>query len=143
MQLLSHINFVAVIVAAIVAIAIGSIWFGPRTFFPVWWKAMGRPADEKPGGENMAIVFGATFVAQFVQALAVSIVVAMQADRGNGQLGAFDGLFIGLLVGIGFAAAASLTHRLFAGQSFKVWAIEVGADVVSLTAMAVIISLWR
>ena len=143
MSLLSHINFAAVVVAAIAAIAIGSIWFGPRTFFPVWWAAMGRPADEKPGGQNMAVVFGATFLGQFVQALAVSVVVAMQADRGHGQLGAFDGLFIGLLVGVGFAAAASLSHRLFAGQSFKVWAIEVGSDVVSLTVMSIIIALWR
>jgi hypothetical protein len=143
MLLLSHINFPAVIVAAIAAIAIGSIWFGPRTFFPVWWAAMGRPADEKPGGQNMAVVFGSTFVAQFVQAFAVAIVVAMQADRGNNQLGAFDGLFIGLLLGVGIAAAASLTHRLFAGQSFKVWAIEVGNDIVSLTVMSVIIALWR
>jgi RsiW-degrading membrane proteinase PrsW (M82 family) len=104
---------------------------------------MGRSAEEKPGGQNMVVVFGATFVSQFVQALAVAVVVAMQADRGNGQLGTFDGIFIGLLVGIGFAAAASLGHRLFAGQNFKVWAIEVGADVVCLTAMAIIISLWR
>ena len=91
----------------------------------------------------MAVVFGSTFVAQFVQAFAVAIVVAMQADRGNNQLGAFDGLFIGLLLGVGIAAAASLTHRLFAGQSFKVWAIEVGNDIVSLTVMSVIIALWR
>ena len=143
MSLLSQINFAAVVVAAIVAIAISSIWFGPRTFFPVWWAAMGRSAEEKPGGQNMVVVFGATFVSQFVQALAVAVVVAMQADRGNGQLGTFDGIFIGLLVGIGFAAAASLGHRLFAGQNFRVWAIEVGADVVCLTAMAIIISLWR
>ncbi len=143
MSLLAHINFAAVIVATISAIAIGSIWFGPRTFFPVWWAAMGRPKDEKPGGENMTVVFAGTFIGQFVQAMAVAIVVAMQADRGNGQLGAFDGLFIGLLVGVGFAAAASLSHRLFAGQSFKVWAIEVGSDVVSLTVMSIIIALWR
>jgi hypothetical protein len=133
-----------VVVAAIVAIAISSVWFGPRTFFPIWWKAMGRSENEKPGGENMLIVFASTFVAQFVMAFAVAIVVAMQASRGSGTLGAFDGLFIGLLVGVGFAAAASvLGHRLFAGQSFKVWLIEVGADVLCLTVMSVIIALWR
>jgi len=143
MSLLSHMNFWAVLVAAVAAFGIGAIWFGPRTFFPVWWKAMGRSADEKPGGENMGVVFGATFLGQLVQAFAVAIVVAMQADRGAGQLGVFDGVLIGLLVGVGFAAAASLSHRLFAGQNFKVWAIEVGADIVSLTVMAIIISAWR
>jgi len=142
-SILSNINYWAVLVAAVAAIAIGSIWFGPRTFFPVWWKAMGRSADEKPGGENMGIVFGGTFLGQFVQAFAVAIIVAMQADRGAGQLGAFDGLLIGLVLGVGIAAAASLSHRLFAGQSFKVWAIEVGSDVVSIAVMAIIIAAWR
>ena len=143
MSILSNINYWAVLVAAVAAIAIGSIWFGPRTFFPVWWKAMGRSADEKPGGENMGIVFGGTFLGQFVQAFAVAIIVAMQADRGAGQLGTFDGLLIGLVLGVGIAAAASLSHRLFAGQSFKVWAIEVGSDVVSIAVMAIIIAAWR
>ena len=143
MSLFSHINFVAVLVAAVAAFGIGAVWFGPRTFFPVWWKAMGRDVNEKPGGENMGVVFGATFLGQLAQAFAVSIVVAMQADRGGQTLGAFDGVLIGLLLGIGIAAAASLSHRLFAGQNFKVWAIEVGADIVSITTMAIIISAWR
>jgi len=143
MILFSQINFAAVVVAAVAAIAIGSIWFGPRTFFPVWWKAMGRSADEKPGGENMGIVFAGTFVGQFAQAFAVSVVLAWFAASNGGMVSFGDALVVGLVLGVGFAAAASLPHRLFAGQSFTVWALEVGNDIVSITVMALIIGLWR
>ena len=143
MILFSQINFAAVVVAAVAAIAIGSIWFGPRTFFPVWWKAMGRSADEKPGGENMGIVFAGTFVGQFTQAFAVSIVMAWFAASNGGMVSFGDALVVGLVLGVGLAAAASLSHRLFAGQSFTVWLLEVGNDIVGITVMAIIIGLWR
>ena len=143
MILFAQINYAAVVVAAVAAIAIGSIWFGPRTFFPVWWKAMGRSADEKPGGENMGIVFAGTFVGQFTQAFAVSVAIAWFAASNGGVVSFGDALVVGLVLGVGIAAAASLSHRLFGGQSFKVWAIEVGSDIVSITVMALIIGLWR
>jgi hypothetical protein len=61
----------------------------------------------------------------------------------NPNFGALDGGLVGLLLGIGLAAASSLSHRLFAGQNFKVWAIEVSSDVVNLTIMGLIIGAWR
>jgi len=36
------INWLAVLVASLASFVIGFAWFSPKTFFPVWWKAMGR-----------------------------------------------------------------------------------------------------
>ena len=52
------------------------------------------------------------------------------------------GLLVGALVGAGIAAAASLGHRLFAGQGLKVWAIEVGGDILGLTLIGGVLSFW-
>ena len=41
-----------------------------------------------------------------------------------------------------FAAAGSLSHRLFSGQGIRVWLIEVGGDVVSLTLAGLVIGLF-
>ncbi len=143
MSALANINFAAVAVAAVAAIAIGSVWFGPRTFFPVWWKAMGRSTDEKPGGENMGIVFGGTFVGQFAQAVAVALVMAFVSGPNNNPIAFGDVVILGLVMGIGLAGAASLSHRLFAGQNFKVWILEAGNDIASILVMSLIIGLWR
>lgn len=45
------------------------------------------------------------------------------------------GVLAGLLSGIGFAAASSLSYRLFGGDGFKVCAIQVGGDVGGLTGV--------
>lgn len=133
----SDIHWTAVLISALVGIASGAIWFGPRTFYPVWAKAMGKTAGEIPGaGMNMGMVFGATFVAQFVQATVLAF-----ALTGMDGLNAVNGFFGGLIIGIGIAAASALGHRLFGGQGFKVWIIEVGNDVLNLALMGLIIGL--
>lgn len=135
---LSNIHWVAVVVSALVGIASGAIWFGPNTFYPAWWRAMGRTENEVPGdGLSMGIVFGSTFIAQFVQATGMALVITMVEEPSG-----FKGGLVGLVVGIGIAATASLGHRLFAGQGFKVWAIEVSNDVLNLVLMGIILGAW-
>ena len=135
---LSGIHWIAVLVSALVAIASGAIWFGPRTFYPTWAKALGKSEGEVPGaGMNMGIVFGATFLSQFVQATSLALVLTAVKDLNAGK-----GLLAGFVIGIGIAAASSLGHRLFSGHGFKVWALEVGNDVLNLTLMGLIIGAW-
>jgi hypothetical protein len=135
---ISEINWIAVLVSALVAIASGAIWFGPRTFYPTWWKAMGNAEGVVPGaGMNMGIVFASTFISQFVQATALALVLTSLDGLNAGK-----GLLAGLVIGIGIAAASSLGHRLFGGHGFKVWAIEVSNDALNLALMGLIIGAW-
>lgn len=136
---LSNVHWVAVAVSALVGIASGAIWFGPKTFYPLWWKAMGHAEGEIPGaGMNMGIVFGSTFFAQFVQATGLALVISMLSEPSG-----FKGGIVGLVVGVGIAAASSLGHRLFGGHGFKVWAIEISNDVLNLFLMGIILGAWR
>ena len=138
----TQLNWLAIFVAFVAAFIAGAIWFGPKTFFPMWWRAMGKdPANMEVTG-NMGVIFGSTAVAAFVEAVAVASVIHFVA-LSNPNFGALDGGLVGLLLGVGLAAASSLSHRLFAGQNFKVWAIEVSSDVVNLTIMGLIIGAWR
>jgi len=139
------VNFVAVFVASIAAFAAGGLWFGPKTFFPVWWKAMGRDPDDTPGkGMNMGVVFAGTYAAQFAQALGLAVLIGIaRAADGGLDYGAIDGALTGLIVAGTIAAAASLPHRLFAGHGFKVWVLEIGSDLVNLTVAGAILGAWK
>jgi len=140
---LAELNWLAIIVATLAAFVAGAIWFGPKTFFPVWWKLMGKTPGEDPGANaNMPVVFGSTFVGALVQAFTLAVVIHFVA-AGDASFGAVAGGLTGLLVGIGLGAASSLSHRLFAGVGFRVWLIEVGSDVLNLTIMGVILGAWR
>lgn len=135
-----QINLLAVLFAGLAGIAIGSIWFGPKTFFPIWWAEMGRKPGEVPAAATSpAVTFGLTFVAAFVQAFSLALILAM-AKLAMPGLTALDGLVIGALAGFGFAAASSLSHKLFGGISLKAWVLEVGQDIVSLSVMGLIIA---
>ena len=140
---LANLNWLAIVAATLAAFAAGAIWFGPKTFFPTWWKLMGKDATEEPGANsNMVVIFGSTFVGALVQAVTVASVIYFVA-AGDSGFGALGGALTGFLIGIGLAAASSLGHRLFAGQGFRVWLIEVGSDVVNLTIMGLILGAWR
>lgn len=132
-------NFLAVILATVAGFAIGGLWFGPKTFFPVWWKLMGKSPEEQPGSESMATVFGLTFLGAITQASVLGLILPLIADTVGG-LDWFGGLATGALLGLGFSAATSLSHKLFGGFGLKVWVLEVGQDIVSLAAMGAIVA---
>jgi hypothetical protein len=138
---ISSVNWLAVIAATAAAFVVGFVWFGPKTFFPVWWRAMGKSPDDQPVSDRMGTVFGLTLLGAFVQALVLALVIGAVRAGGN-DVGGLAGLGIGVLMGVGFAAATSLSHRLFAGQGLKVWAIEVGGDIAQLAAMGLVLGLW-
>ncbi len=134
-----EINFLAVGLAAIAGIIIGAVWFGPKTFFPLWWKFLGKKPSEQPGTDNMAVIFGSTFVAAAIQAIVMAVFVGL-VEQAAGSMDTVTGLAIGSLVGVGFAATASLSHHLFGGFAIKAWVLEAGQDIVSLAAMGAIIA---
>ncbi len=134
-----EINWLSVVIAAVAGGMIGAIWFGPKTFFPVWWKLMGKTPEDNPGTESMGMVFGLTFAGAFVQALVMAVAVSL-VETATGGLDWYEGLAFGALLGVGFSAATSIGHKLFGGFGLKVWILEVGQDIVSLAAMGAIIA---
>lgn len=135
------INWVAVLVAALVNFIAGFIWFSPIGFYPEWWRAIGRDPSQEPGqGQNMNAVFAMVTAAVFVQSIVLALIVGLyQSANGAVSLGA--GLVLGAVVGV-IGAAASLGHRLFSNQGIKVWIIEVASDVLNIALMGVIFSFF-
>lgn len=131
----AEINWLAVLIAGVVGIAIGALWFGPKAFYPIWWKALGQEPTDQPGDDSMTKVFGITFAAAFVQAITLAILI-----QALGVTDFLNGALLGALVGFGIGAATSVSHRLFGRQGLTVWLIEVGQDIVGLTLMGAIIA---
>jgi hypothetical protein len=131
------INWLAFALATLAIFMIQAIWFGPKTFYPVWWKAMGKepikPEDQDTSAKGMIRLFGSSFAAALAQATVLYLVIF-----GSG-LTVLGGALAGFGLGV-VAAAASLPHRLFGQQGFKVWIIEVGADVLALSAAGAILA---
>ncbi len=131
------VNWLAVALGTLAIFMIQAIWFGPKTFYPVWWKAMGKqptkPEDQDTSVKGMIRLFGSSFAAALAQTAVLYLVIF-----GSG-LTVVGGALAGFGLGV-VAAAASLPHRLFGQQGFRVWIIEVGADVLALVAAGAILA---
>ena len=139
----SGLNFVGVLVAFIVSFASGGIWFGPKTFYPIWLKAKGVSSGQLTASQNKPVVlFGGTIVGVLVQSLTVGLIVN-SLQKGHPNFGIVDGAGVGFAVGVGVGMFASLSHRLFGGDSFKVWIIETANDAINLTIAGAIIAFFN
>ncbi len=139
---LGQLNFLAILVATLIANVIGAVWFSPKAFFPVWWKLIGKRPEESPGSENMAYVFGMTFLGVLGYTFGLALVLEV-ITVAHGSLDVVTGALVGAMLGLLIGGGASLSHRMFAGQGFKVWLLEIGNDVVALAVVGAILAAWQ
>ena len=139
----SGVSIVGILVAFVVSFISGAIWFGPKTFYPIWMKAKGIASGQLSHQQNKpALLFGGTIFGVLIQTLTLAaIITGLQA--GNSDFSIVDGALVGAALGIGIAAFASLSHRLFGGENIKVWIIETANDVLNLTVAGAIIAFFN
>jgi hypothetical protein len=139
----SGLNFIGILVAFIVSFASGGIWFGPKTFYPIWMKAKGVPTGQLNENQNKpALLFGGTVVGVLIQTLTLGVIIT-SLQKHNRNIGIIDGAGIGFALGVGIGMFASLSHRLFGGDSLKVWIIETANDAINLTIAGAIIAFFN
>lgn len=140
---ISELNFVGVLVAFVISFISGGIWFGPKTFYPIWMKARGIESGQLTAQQNKpAVLFGGTIVGLIAQTLTLGVIIT-SLQSGNADFSVVDGALVGAALGIGIAAFASLSHRLFGGENFKVWLIETSNDAINLTIAGAVIAYFN
>ena len=139
----SGLNFIGILVAFIVSFVSGGIWFGPKTFYPIWMKERGIESGQLNANQNKpALLFGGTIVGVLVQTLTLGLIITSLQHAGV-DLGILDGAGVGFALGVGIAMFASLSHRLFGGENIKVWLIETTNDALNLTIAGAIIAFFN
>jgi hypothetical protein len=139
----ANLNLTGILIAFGFSFISGAIWFGPRTFYPIWMKARGVSSGQLSANQNKPILlFGGTIIGLLIQILALGIIIStIQVGRQN--FSTIDGALVGLILGVGIAAFASLSHRLFGGESIKVWLIETTNDSINLAVAGAIIAYFN
>jgi hypothetical protein len=138
----SAVNWLAVIVCVVVSMISGSLWYNPRTFFPIWWKGIGKE-NQAPGMQNMGMTWTLTVLSSFVQAVAMALMVNAMGSLMTGGPNLVNGAMIGFMLWLGFIAPTYLVNKLFAGHGLKIWAIEVGNHLVNFVLFGAILGAWR
>jgi len=137
------LNIIVVVVAFGFSFVSGAIWFGPKTFYPIWMKARGIQSGQLNSNQNKPVVlFGGTIIGVLVQTFTLALIINSLAHAGL-DIGITDGAGIGFALGVGVAMFASLSHRVFGGDSLKVWIIETTNDAINLTVAGAIIAFFN
>jgi hypothetical protein len=149
-SLFENLNVLAIFVASFFSFIIGAVWFGPKTFYPIWMKALGREVPTErikmTGGETL-LMFGGTYLAALIQVSTLGLIISL-AKSADVSIDVGTGALFGFIFSVGLGAFGSLSHRIFAQpdgkvyRSLKVWLIEVGQDVFCLTIAGVILGAW-
>jgi len=130
----AQMNWLAILVAALASFALGGLWYSPVLFGNVWMRE-NHITKEDAGQANMTIIFGTTFILQFVAAT----VLAMFIGPNDINFGAMAGF----MAGVGWVATSVGTHYLFERKSLTLFFINAGYSVVLLTLMGVILGAWK
>lgn len=131
---LKRINYLAVLVAAVVAMVIGAIWYAPGVFGTAWMAIAGF-TEPPEGSMTQAYALG------FLNALLKAFVLALLVDWLKGESWRC-GAITGLVVWIGFAATVRIDGLIFGGQPGGLFWINGGYDLVSYVVMGAIIGAW-
>ena len=138
----SDLNLLGVVVAFFVSFISGAIWFGPKTFYPIWMKAKGNTSGQLTTSQNKPVLlFGGTILGVLIQTLTLALIINSLGR--NVEIDLFDGAGIGFALGVGISMFSSLSHRLFGGESLKVWVIETANDALNLTIAGAIIAFFN
>jgi hypothetical protein len=139
------INFLAVIVAAIVIWVLGALWYSKAMFATKWMALQGRTEEQMradAAGANMGLLL----VQAFICSLLIALVLSMVLTHFHGDTGGFGGVhgaMAGFLAWLGFAGATSYATNLFSSRPRQLWLIDSGYNLVSFVLAGVILAVWR
>lgn len=142
-----EINYWAVLVAGVVSMIIGGLWYGPL-FGKMWMKGQGLDPNDKERMEKMKKAAGSAYAQMFIGSLIQMYVFAH-------VLWAFDaaltekmgpvaaGLQGGFWMWLGFILPVKYGDKLWSGKKFNYVAIDLGYYLVLLLISGVILSSWK
>lgn len=134
----SGINIWELLVAALSTFAVGFLWYG-KAFFGKTWQRLAGLSDEDIKGGNMVLIFGLTFVLNFIIAAFLSIFTEIVMMLGSSAI--YGGLFAALLC-LGFVVTTFGINYLFARRPLKLFLIDAGFMTVCFFVMGLIIGAW-
>jgi hypothetical protein len=133
-----HVNYLAVLVAAVAVFVLGWLWYSPLLFYKPWMRLRGLDPVAAMAGAQMPagkllIEVGRCLVLAYVLARFVALLGV------SGWMGA---VHVGLLLWIGFPVILLAGSVLWDNVPWKVAAIHAGDWLVKMLVIPIIVSAW-
>ena len=128
------VNYLAVLVSAIVSFLIGGLWY--QALFGKTWEKLER--KKMGAGKNKMVLLLINFIASLVTSY-----VLLHTLTYAGATSVSDALIVGFFTWLGyFAVTTILGSVLWEGKSIKLYAMNAGFWLINLLIMSLILTLW-
>lgn len=130
------INYLAIVVAWLVAVGVGSYWYSPAGFGKQWSKLSGVDIMKLPKDEaSRSIMFVA--LSAVVQVVTLALVLNSLEVKD-----ALNGLIVGLVLWLGFTAATTVGTTLYQRKGWKFLWLNSSYFLVVMTINSIILAIW-
>jgi hypothetical protein len=133
-----HVNVIAVIVAMLSSMAVGSVWYAQSVFGKTWIKL--AKIDMKKNSGNVVRPILVTAVVSLITAYVLAHVTYLSNQFFHNSF-LQDALTTAFWLWLGFTAARSITHDAFEGRPWKLTFINISHEFFTLMIMGLIIGL--
>jgi hypothetical protein len=132
----AELNYLAIVVVALISVGIATIWYLPAIFGKTWLALIGK--RQKDLAENTAIGYLVATAALIVIMYVLSQVIFL-AEATTPLEGATTAFWLWL----GFTAATTAINYVFAGWERRLWLIDSGYFLTIMVIGGVILAVWR
>lgn len=134
-----QVNTLAVLVAALAAFGLGSLWYSPMLFSKPWmaenaWTMEKHKADPPAMARLLAIAFGCALIAAYAMAV---LLVPLQHHSLE------IGLRRGFAAGVCWMAASLASTYAIEARSMRHWLINAGYYVAQFTLMGAVLGMMN
>jgi hypothetical protein len=136
-----QVNYIAILVAAVVSFFIGALWYSPLLFAKQWVKATGKSEEEIAEGSS-TFAYILTFIAWLIATYVLAVIIDYGVNLYSSPQFLY-GMLAAFLCWFGFVAAISLVHSLFAQRPTALWLIDSGYVLVAFLISGAILAEWR
>jgi hypothetical protein len=131
-----ELNFVAVVVCAVIVWMLGAMWYSPMLFAKPWVAIVGRQMGGKPKGVYKGMI--GSLIGDLLLCFVLAHIVIW-----SGAGSWLDGMQIGLLMWAGFFAAPMFPQTIYEGRPMRYFLINAGYWLAGLVAVGAILAVWR
>jgi hypothetical protein len=133
-------NFIAILIAALIPMLIGFVYYHPKVMGKVWMQSLGITEESLKKG-NMAIIFGVSLIMSFL--LSFFTLINVDGPGQEGPIGQFDtfkhGALHGFLISLMVAMPVMVINGLFERKNAKNLVINLVYWMITLTLMGGVI----
>lgn len=133
------VNHLAVILAVVASMVVGFAFYHPAVLGRRWMGLVGHDEGSIEGGP--AYTYPLVVLASLITAWVLAGTAFMAQEFYDGGFMTAT-LWTGWILWLGFTAARVLVHDLFDTRSLKVTALTALNELLTITAMALVIGAW-